>query len=251
MKYKVILFDADDTLFDFKKTENYALENLMSSLDTDYDKDQKNRHHRAQYPHGHLRAGKTHHKDYCINIYKEINTKIWKEFEEGKITSDDLKIERFQRLIDKLNLSDDATRLSELYVKFLSQGSFLYEDTKDLLDYLSKNYKLGIITNGLADVQHKRIRESDVGHYFDDVIISDEIKIAKPNPEIFEYALKSLNHDDKSSVLMVGDSLSSDIKGGLNASIDTCWCNLANKINNTDIVPKYEINNLLDLKNIL
>ena len=226
MKYKVILFDADDTLFDFKKTENYALENLMSSLDTDYD------------------------KDYCINIYKEINTKIWKEFEEGKITSDDLKIERFQRLIDKLNLSDDATRLSELYVKFLGQGSFLYEDTKDLLDYLSKNYKLGIITNGLADVQHKRIRESDVGHYFDDVIISDEIKIAKPNPEIFEYALKSLNHDHK-SVLMVGDSLSSDIKGGLNASIDTCWCNLANKINNTDIVPKYEINNLLDLKNIL
>ncbi|WP_071120890.1 YjjG family noncanonical pyrimidine nucleotidase [Romboutsia timonensis] len=227
MKYKVILFDADDTLFDFKKTEKYALESLMSSLDTDYD------------------------KDYCINIYKEINTKIWKEFEEGKITSDDLKIERFQRLIDKLNLSDDATRLSELYVKFLSQGSFLYEDTKDLLDYLSKNYKLGIITNGLADVQHKRIRESDVGHYFDDVIISDEIKIAKPNPEIFEYALKSLNHDDKSSVLMVGDSLSSDIKGGLNASIDTCWCNLSNKINNTDIVPKYEINNLLDLENIL
>ena len=138
-----------------------------------------------------------------------------------------------------------------MYVKFLSQGSFLYEDTKDLLDYLSKNYKLGIITNGLADVQHKRIRESDVGHYFDDVIISDEIKIAKPNPEIFEYALKSLNHDDKSSVLMVGDSLSSDIKGGLNASIDTCWCNLSNKVNNTDIVPKYEINNLLDLKNIL
>lgn len=97
----------------------------------------------------------------------------------------------------------------------------------------------------------KELRESDVGHYFNDVIISDEIKIAKPNPEIFEYALKSLNHDDKSSVLMVGDSLSSDIKGGLNASIDTCWCNLANKINNTDIVPKYEINNLLDLKNIL
>ena len=73
----------------------------------------------------------------------------------------------------------------------------------------------------------------------------------RTNKEIFEYALKSLNHDDKSSVLMVGDSLSSDIKGGLNASIDTCWCNLANKINNTDIVPKYEINNLLDLKNIL
>ena len=82
MEYKVILFDADDTLFDFKKTENYALENLMSNLDTDYD------------------------KDYCINIYKEINTKIWKEFEEGKITADNLKVERFQRLINTLNLSN-------------------------------------------------------------------------------------------------------------------------------------------------
>ena len=227
MEYKVILFDADDTLFDFKKTEKHALENLMYSLDTDYD------------------------KDYCINIYREINTKIWKEFEEGKITSDKLKVERFQRLIDTLNLSDDANRLSNLYVKFLSEGSFLYEDTKNILDYLSKNYKLGIITNGLAEVQHKRIRESEVSHYFDEVIISGEVKIAKPDPKIFEYALNSLNHDDKSSVLMIGDSLTSDIKGGINASIDTCWCNLFNKVNSTDINPKYEINNLLELKNIL
>ena len=227
MEYKVILFDADDTLFDFKKTEKHALENLMYSLDTDYD------------------------KDYCINIYREINTKIWKEFEEGKITSDKLKVERFQRLIDTLNLSDDANRLSNLYVKFLSEGSFLYEDTKNILDYLSTNYKLGIITNGLAEVQHKRIRQSEVSHYFDEVIISGEVKIAKPDPKIFEYALNSLNHDDKSSVLMIGDSLTSDIKGGINASIDTCWCNLFNKVNSTDINPKYEINNLLELKNIL
>ena len=227
MEYKVILFDADDTLFDFQKTEKHALENLMCSLDTDHD------------------------KDYCINIYREINTNIWKEFEEGKITSDKLKVERFQRLIDKLNLSDDAIKLSNLYVKFLSEGSFLYEDTKNILDYLSKNYKLGIITNGLAEVQHKRIRESEVSHYFDEIIISSEVKIAKPDPKIFEYALNLLNHNDKSSVLMIGDSLTSDIKGGINTSIDTCWCNLFNKVNSTDINPKYEINNLLELKDLL
>ena len=227
MEYKVILFDADDTLFDFKKTEKHALEKLMSNLNTEYN------------------------NDYCINIYKEINTQIWKELEEGKITSDKLKIERFERLINKLNLSNDANRLSNLYIKFLSEGSFLYEETKGLLDYLSKNYKLAIITNGLSDVQHKRIRESEVSHYFDKIIISQEVKISKPDPKIFEYTLNSLNHDDKSSVLMVGDSLTSDIKGGINASIDTCWCNLFNKVNDTDISPKYEINNLLDLKNIL
>ena len=99
--------------------------------------------------------------DLELSLIHILNTKIWKEFEEGKITSDDLKIERFQRLIDKLNLSDDATRLSELYVKFLGQGSFLYEDTKDLLDYLSKNYKLGIIT----DVYKRQLLGSSLAQF--------------------------------------------------------------------------------------
>ena len=80
---------------------------------------------------------------------------------------------------------------------------------------------------------------------------SDEIKIAKPDSKIFDYALNSINHSNKDSVLMIGDSLSSDIKGGLNAGIDTCWFNSSQKENTSDVIPKYEISNLLDLKNIL
>ncbi|WP_042275060.1 YjjG family noncanonical pyrimidine nucleotidase [[Clostridium] dakarense] len=227
MKYKIILFDADDTLFDFKKSEDFAIRNLVSTLDTNLD------------------------EDYIIDTYKDINTKIWVEFEEGKITSDSLKVERFNRLIKKLNINSDANELCNMYVKFLGDGSFLYKETEELLNYLSKNYRIGIITNGLADVQHRRIRNSAVGRYFEDVVISDEIKIAKPSPEIFEHALNNLDHSDKESVLMVGDSLNSDIKGGINAGFDTCWFNQHKKENNLSIKPTYEINSLLELKNIL
>lgn len=227
MKYEVILFDADDTLFDFKKTEDFAIKNLVSTLESNFD------------------------DEYVINTYKDINTKIWIEFEEGKITSDALKIERFDRLIKKLELNADANELCNMYVKFLGDGSFLYKETEDLLNYLSKNYRIAIITNGLLDVQHRRIRNSVVGHYFEDVVISDEIKIAKPNPEIFTHALNNLSYKKKESVLMIGDSLNSDIKGGINAGIDTCWFNQHKKENTSNIKPTYEINSLLQLKEIL
>lgn len=227
MKYEVLFFDADDTLFDFKKTEDFALEKLLEQFETNYD------------------------KDYCISVYKKVNTQIWKEFEEGIISSDKLKVERFRRFSNEINLSYDAKELSNMYVKFLGDGSFLYEESIDLISYLHKKYRLCIITNGLADVQNRRIRNSVIGSYFEDIIISDEIKIAKPNPEIFDYALSNLNHKDKNSVLMIGDSLTSDIKGGINSGIDTCWCNFNKKDNNSNIIPKYEIHSLLDIKNIL
>lgn len=227
MKYDVILFDADETLFDFKKTEDLAIKKLICSLNTD------------------------HNESYCIKIYKEINTQIWMEFEEGKISSDDLKVERFNRLIKHLGVSANAINLCSMYVDYLGDGSYLYKETEELLSYLSKNYKIAIITNGLADVQHKRIRNSVVGHYFEDITISDEIKIAKPNPKIFEHTLNILGHSNKNSVLMIGDSLNSDIKGGINAGIDTCWFNQSNKKNTSNIKPTYEIHSLLQLKELL
>lgn len=227
MKYEIILFDADDTLFDLKKSEDFAIKKLVSTLDSNFD------------------------DEFIINTYKDINTKIWIEFEEGKITSDELKVERFNRLIKQLGINSKATDLCNMYIQFLGDGSFLYDESEDLLNYLSKKYKIGIITNGLADVQHRRIRNSIVGHYFEDVVISDEIKIAKPNPAIFDYALRNLSHSNKKSVLMIGDSLNSDIKGGINAGIDTCWFNQNKKINSSSINPTYEINSLLQLKDIL
>lgn len=227
MKYELILFDADETLFDFKKSEKYAFMESLKDFKINYDKDE------------------------CMKIYNEINTAIWKEFEQGIISSSELKIERFNRLFEKIQVVEDAEKFSITYMKHLSEASFIYEEAFDILKYLDGKYRLAIITNGLLEVQNKRIRQSEVSHYFEEVVISDEIKIAKPSAEIFDYTLKKLDFRDKGKVLMVGDSLSSDIKGGINAEIDTCWLNVENKEKPKDMHMNYIINDILELKEIL
>ena len=205
MKYEVILFDADETLFDFKKSEREAFRKAMIDMGIEYD------------------------EDYHFKIYHEINTKIWREFEEGLITQEKLKVERFRRLADKLSIKLDEYEIAELYMNHLSEASFLYDESIELLEELKEKYKLIIITNGLTKVQDKRIRKS---------------KIAK-------YALDKIGYHDKNKVLMVGDSLTSDIQGGINAGIDTCWYNPNEYINNTNIKPTYEIKSLFQLRELL
>ncbi len=227
MKYEVILFDADETLYDFKKSEREAFKNTMLEFNIEYDEE------------NHLKT------------YQDINTTLWKEFEQGLITQEKLKIERFKRLSDMLKINFDENNFAILYMKHLSNASFLYDNSIDLLDELNQHYRLGIVTNGLTLVQDKRIRQSTIAKYFDAIVISEEILISKPNPGIFEYTLKNLDFFDKSKVLMVGDSLNSDIQGGINFGIDTCWYN-PNKIKNeTSIKPTYEISNLNELKSLL
>jgi len=227
MNYEVIIFDADETLFDFKKSERYALKNTMIEFGIDYD------------------------ENYHLKVYKDINTIIWKEFEDGLIIQSDLNIERFRRLLYKLNAKFDEVNFTKSYVKHLSSASFLYDDSIALIESLHKNYRLIIITNGLKDVQDNRIRKSVIGGYFDDIVVSDEIEVSKPDPRIFEHTLKNINHTDKTKVLMVGDSLTSDIQGGINFGIDTCWFNSNKIINKSAINPTYEISNLMELKSIV
>ena len=227
MKYEIIIFDADETLFDFKKSEKYAFENSILDFNIEYD------------------------ENYHLRIYQEINDAIWRDFENGLITQEKLKVERFRRLSDKLNIEFDPNKFAKTYMSHLANASFLYEDSESLIKDLYKNHKLIIITNGLKDVQNNRIKKSIIGKYFDNITISEEAKVSKPNPKIFEIALKHIDYTDKSKILMVGDSLTSDVKGGINFGVDTCWFNYKKDLNKTDIRPTYEISNLLDLKSIL
>ena len=227
MKYEVLLFDADETLFDFKKSEKQAFENSIKEFNIDYD------------------------ESYHFKTYEEINKNIWLEFEQGLITQEKLKVERFKRLSKEIHVPFDELEFSKAYIRHLSNASFLYNDSIELIKKLSNNYKLAIITNGLKDVQSKRIGQSVIAKYFDTIVISEEVKVSKPNPEIFEIALNSLDYTDRSKVLMIGDSLTSDIKGGVNFGIDTCWINFNNYKNLTSIKPTYEISNLLNLFEIL
>lgn len=227
MKYDVILFDADETLFDFKKSEKEAFKNSMIEFKFDYD------------------------ENYHLEIYKNINTAIWKEFEEGLITQEKLKIERFKRLSEKLKVKFDELAFAKAYMKHLSLGSFLYDESEDVLNSLYGKHRLAIITNGLTDVQNGRIKQSKVAHLFETITISEEVKVSKPNPKIFEITLNNLKHINKSKVLMVGDSLTSDIQGGINFGVDTCWYNPNKLLNSTSVKPTYEISSLFQLGEIL
>ena len=227
MKYEIIIFDADETLFDFKKSEKYALNNTMLQFNIEYD------------------------EDYHLKIYKEINTAIWKELEEGLITQKKLNLERFRRLSKKLNAEFDEIEFANAYMKHLSNASFLYDDSITLVESLHNDYKFSIITNGLKDVQNNRIGKSIIAKYFEDIVISEEVGVSKPDPKIFGLSLYNMKHTDKSTVLMVGDSLSSDIQGGINFGIDTCWFNPNKVINKTGLKPTYEISSLMELLDIL
>ncbi len=227
MKYEIIIFDADDTLFDFRKSERDAFKNAMVEFNIEYD------------------------ENYHLKIYSDINTAIWKEFEDGLITQKELKVERFKRLSDKLNIDFDEVKFAKSYMKHLSFASFLYDNSMDLIESLHKNYRLSIITNGLTEVQDNRIRKSAIAKYFENIVISEEVQVSKPDPKIFELTLNNMKYTDKSKILMVGDSLTSDIQGGINFGIDTCWFNPDKITNKTGMKPNYEISNLMDLKDIL
>ncbi|MFH5837155.1 YjjG family noncanonical pyrimidine nucleotidase [Proteiniclasticum sp. C24MP] len=223
MKYKVLLFDADDTLFDFRKAERHAFIRTMEDYGYDFE------------------------EEVHLKSYHEINTAIWKEFEKGEITQKKLKVERFRRYRDALNLEFGPEDFAGKYMKHLSHASFLYPDSEELLEKLDGKYKMAIITNGLTDVQTRRIRKSSVSHYFEEIVISEEIQVSKPDPEIFIYTLNKLGHEELDSVLMIGDSLSSDIRGGSAFGVDTLWYNPWKKENTSEIKPTYEVASLMEI----
>lgn len=227
MNYKILIFDADETLFDFKKAEKEAFRESILEFGINYD------------------------ESYHFEIYKIINNNIWKELEQGLITQSELKIERFKRLSNKLQISFDEVEFANVYMNHLSNGSFLFEDSFDLIKSIKDKYKLIILTNGLTAVQEKRIKKSSIAKYFDNIVISENVGISKPNPAIFEYALKDINNINKNEILIIGDSLSSDIQGGINFEIDTCWYNPNKLDNKTNLNPTYEISSLKELKKLL
>ena len=227
MKYKVILFDADETLFDFKKSEREAFKNTMLECKVDYD------------------------ENYHFSTYKEINTAIWKELEEGRITQEKLKTERFRRLINKLDMKFNENEFSNIYMKHLGDASFLFDGAIELIEDLSSKYILSIVTNGLTSVQEKRFKKSIITKYFKDIVISENIGISKPHPDIFEHAINNLGVFAKDEVLMIGDNLGSDIKGGINYNIDTCWYNPGKLENKTELKPTYEVCDYIELRNLL
>lgn len=238
MNYKLVLIDLDDTLFDYPKTEKTAFRNTFEELGFFVKSELSNDKKEEIY-------------EKVKDRYKDVNLQLWKDLEKGAVDKDRLKVVRFEKIIEEFDLKYDPYEMSELYLKKLGEGIFPFETTEKLCEYLHSKYKVGIVTNGIKEVQHSRIENSTIAKYIDKIIISDEVGVNKPDKRIFEYAMNYFEIMDKSEVIMIGDSLGADIKGGQNAGIDTCWVNLRNNVNDTGIIPKYEVNKLEKLFEIL
>jgi YjjG family noncanonical pyrimidine nucleotidase len=222
--YQWLLFDADGTLFDYDAAERQALRRALSAFDLGFDAD-------------------------VLSVYREINARMWDEFELGNVTAEKLKSERFARLFAalQLNASLDAVDFSERYLNYLGDCTDLMPEVMTVLNALQSQVGLALITNGLKAVQRSRLAKSGLDAYFEAVVISDEEGVAKPDPRIFDIAMARMDHPPKEAVLMVGDSLTSDMRGANLYGIDACWYNPDGRAPLPDVDVRYDIRSLPEL----
>lgn len=225
-KYDWLLFDADGTLFDFDRAEAQALEGTFHDLGVPFEP-------------GYGPA------------YQAINQQVWREFENGQITAEALRLARFERLFQSLALDVDADPFSQRYLVNLAQSSDLLPGAKAIIDRLQGKYHLALITNGLKDVQRPRLARSSIANAFEVVAISEEIGVAKPDPLYFKAVFDDMGSPAKERVLVIGDSLTSDIQGGANYGLDTCWFNPSGLNGTHKLQATYEIRQWEDLIRIL
>lgn len=220
--YSLLLFDADGTLFDYERGERSSLDRTLSAY--------------AVEPSDAIRV-----------TYKGINGKLWKAFERGEVTIPQIRTERFRALFEQLGVTADPSEAGELYLSFLGESGFLLDGTLKLLETLSKGYELALITNGITDTQYGRLDASGIRSYFDPIIISDEVGVQKPDPGIFELLFDKAGNPDKREALIIGDSLTSDMQGGINFGIDTCWYNPEKRERRPPLPVTHEISSFAEL----
>lgn len=226
MKYEIILFDVDDILLEFGMSEKNALHKVFVEFG--------------------LPTGLA---DYETS-YKEISRVLWANLEQGLITLPELGVERFRRLFLTHDIQINPDIFNSTYLGYLGKESHLVYGAVKLCDSLA-DCRLAIISNGFMDVQKSRIANSPLCNNFEYLITSEEAGFQKPEKGIFDYAFSKLQIKDKAKVLIVGDSLTSDIQGGINYGIDTCWFNPHVKGNDIGLKPTYEIRELTDLIKIM
>ena len=219
-KYEYLLFDVDDTLLDFQKAELMAFKMLIDEFNIKY-------------------------SDEIYKIYHDENRRLWKEYEIGNIKRNEIFENRLIPLFTFLNIDSDPVKASYRFLDYLAKGAFLLGDSYKVLEKLSKTHKLYIITNGEPKVQYPRLEAVDFLKFFSGIFVSEEIGYSKPNKDFFNYVETHIDGFNKKKALVIGDSLTSDIVGGINYGIDTCWFNPNNKETNLNIT--YEIKSINEL----
>lgn len=222
MKYKWILFDADETLFHFDSKA--AIKHMFERLEIIYSEEE-------------------------YNEYKMLNQSLWVEYQNAMITIQDIKDRRFASWSNKFNKT--TQELNKEFINSMAKISNVLPGAYELLENLHGKYKLGIITNGMTDLQEARLQKTNCRQFIDLLIISEKVGYSKPNSAIFDFAYRQMGNPDTTQVLIVGDNPDSDIIGGQNFGFDTCWYNPTHKPTPNNIRPTYVITDLLSILNLI
>ncbi|MFI4956794.1 MAG: pyrimidine 5'-nucleotidase [Gammaproteobacteria bacterium] len=221
-RYHWVLFDADETLFHFDAFR--GLQRMFAPYGVTFTE-----------------------QDYVA--YQAVNKPLWVHYQNGHMNAQQVQCDRFNAWAEKLNVASKT--LNSAFLKAMADICTPIDGAVNLLNTLKGHAKLGIITNGFTELQQVRLEATGLDHYFDVLVISEEVGVAKPHPDIFEHALTLMGNPPREHVLMVGDNPDSDILGGINAGFDTCWLNTHRRSVPAGITPKYEVSSLEDLERLL
>ena len=227
MAYNCVLLDFDDTLVSFKESEVASITKVYNKYNVPVTEEN-------------------------IQFYHTENEKLWREFEKGKIKKKDIEKNRFAKVVQKFGLSNvTGEQMNRDYVNYLKNSAILIDGAIEFLEDIEDAATIAIVTNGIDRVQQNRLKLSRVIDFADGVYTSEKMGFNKPDKRIFLNALKNLGIENYKKVLVVGDNLHSDIKGGINAGLDTCWVNFTGEENTTNITPKYTVYDFTQLKTII
>ncbi|MDF2942483.1 MAG: noncanonical pyrimidine nucleotidase, YjjG family [Herbinix sp.] len=224
--FKTILLDADNTLFDFTACEKEALKQTFVKYD---------------YPLN----------EEIASSYERINVNLWRQYELGQMDRNTVIYSRFGLLFKEIGIEDDGIKFEDDYQELLGMQHFFLENALEVVEYLYKKYNLYIVTNGVTTTQLRRLKDSGLDQYMKQIFVSEETGYQKPMKEYFDYCFHRIADFDPTSAMIIGDSLSSDIKGGNNAGISTCWLNPSKLEKPSDIKVDYEIQSLKELYELL
>jgi 2-haloacid dehalogenase len=224
--YPWLWFDADGTLFDYNRAEATALKQTFHSLSLPFE-------------------------DEYLGIYQQINQGLWQALERQEITQAALRNRRFELLMEAIQMTGSPEQMSSAYVEQLGICADLIDGAYEVLQVLSTKSQIAIVTNGLQAVQRSRLAHSKIRGFITELIISEEVGAAKPQAAFFDAAFARCENPLKRDVLIIGDSLTSDIQGGVDYGIDTCWYNPTGEAQPSGLSITYEIRLLSEIVEIL
>lgn len=225
-RYEYLLFDADNTLFDFEAANHNAFAKTCEYCGLTY-------------------TGELY------EFYESINRPLWHQLDRGEVTKEFLVVERFRRFLAAMGIDRDPAECNRIQLQNLGLSTALLPHALEVVEKLSRTHKLYIVTNAVASVQRARLASSAIAPYITAAFISEEAGAAKPSRAYFDYVFARIDGITPDNCLVIGDSLSSDIKGANNAGVPGCWYNLKNEPRPDDVTIDYEIRDLRELYDIV